>query len=163
MARETWPENCRVLKPATNLVLVAVLKHGRLLALWPSLQTIKAKLDLDSHESVIRSKYLDEEAVTAGAAGSHFYTDEQLLRRELCRTHPLVVAALAQAWEACSHGAQTLGQTAYLSMARRIYLALTLCSSDCSQKAVSAKQLMVTALKDFESDADGKDHLTRFA
>ena len=82
-----------------------------LLTLWPSIDRV-------------RTLYLDESAVAAGAMNNPMYTDESLVHREALRSNPLVMSALSFAWDACSGKASVLSKDAYMSMARRIYLLL---------------------------------------
>ena len=161
---------------------MAASRRGRwLVAQWPSLERIKAKLEVER----LLPRYLDEEAKRAGAEGTKFYTDEQILERESVRSNSMVVKALDFAWTAvvsatslpdgvdmlevlpCRWNEAQLtasapssdtrvsacGQRdAYLSMARRIYLVLSL-RSERSQR-ISPKDALTSAVKDFETDAD---------
>ena len=52
--------------------------------------------------------------------------DENLIAREALRSNAVVESALATAWNACSQGASTLVREAYYTMARKLYLSLTL-------------------------------------
>ena len=128
------------------------LRRGRMLrGLWPSIAKIREEL----HS--LRTKYLDPEAIEAGALKSHLYTDEQLILREICRSDANVKAAQALAWEAFSQGHGTLGKDAYLSMARRMYLVLV----GRAKGRISATECKSVSEKEFFRDAAGKDHLTR--
>jgi len=112
--------------------------------------------------TLLRSTYLDSEAVEAGAEGTELYRDEQLVRREACRDDAAVKAALAVAWAACTQGEAVLRKPGFMSMARRIYLALLLDPTEAGSKhRVSAVDCMESAEKDWQRDANGKDHLTR--
>lgn len=53
-------------------------------------------------------------------------SDENLAAREALRSNALVESALATAWNACSQGASALVREAYYTMARKLYLSLTL-------------------------------------
>ncbi len=64
---------------------------ARLREMWPTLKQL-------------RTRYLDEDAVRAGALQSEHYSDEALIKREILRTHRVVVAALQHAW--CASGGE---------------------------------------------------------
>ena len=102
--------------------------HGRRLrALWP-------------HLDELRAKYIDNDVQIQAGRVSEFYSDEALVARESLRTHPTVLAALNDAWVACSavNDAGSLGgldkaergldKANFRSMARRIYLVSVLAS-----------------------------------
>jgi len=115
-----------------------------LLRMWPALKELRAK-------------YIDDEAIKAGAVGTLLYTDEHLILRDLCRKDPFVLEALSRAWDACSQGHEVMAKTAYLSMARRLYLVL----ATRQRGRANATECRETSEKDWMRDTHGKDHLTR--
>ena len=121
---------------------------------WPTLEMLHRRRE--ELRSRLRRMYLDSEAVAAGARDSSLYTDEYLVLRELCRSDPAVQAALTRAWEACAQGEEMMSKTAYLSMARRIYLVLAM-----RMGTPNSTECREISEKDWERDANGKDHLTR--
>ena len=137
----------------------AVRRSRWLRSLWPSLKRIREKIGEE-----LQAKYLDDDAVSAGARGTKMYTDEYLLMRESCRSDKLVKMALETAWSACSQGEATLSKTQYMSMARRVFLAILLDSDSEAAKStqrISATKCIRSSEKDFTRDAKGKDHLTQ--
>ena len=131
--------------------LVQKIKALQAIGKWPTLKQIKALKD-------VRAKYLDDEALASGALTSTLYSDEQLVLRELCRRDPSVKAALSLAWTAFAQGEQTLSKDSYLSMARRIYLVLTMRHN--SKARVSSSECRSISEKDFARDSNGKQYLT---
>ena len=108
--------------------------------------------------ALLRSTYLDREAIEAGAEGTEMYLDEQLVRREACRQGSAVKAALAAAWTACTQGEAVITKPLFLSMARRIYLALLLDPETGGEHRISAVDCMKSAEMDWERDTSGKEY-----
>ena len=74
----------------------------------------------------LRAAFVDADVQTAISNGSDatFYEDGNLLKRDRLRHDPVVVAALAEAWDACSQGQPTIDREGYFAMSRRLYLVL---------------------------------------
>ena len=128
---------------------------ARMLALWPSLPQLK-------------SLYLDEVALAAGAADGEYYSDEMLVRREQLRTAPVVMDALRAAWEhvapirladaAGAGGSEAgLSYASYAAMIRRCYL---LFKAQRREGYLDAAEFVDEIARDWEMDAGGKDALS---
>eukprot|EP00966_Prymnesium_polylepis_P331919 7387465-Prymnesium_polylepis.1 len=74
--------------------------------------------------SSLKSSYLDDAALAAGAADCEWYTEEMIIARERLKTDSKVTAALLGAWDTCSGGTGRVDKAGYLQMIRLIYLQL---------------------------------------
>ena len=76
-----------------------------------------------AHGGSLPQPYID---IGSGASAlGEMHSNENLVAHEAFRSH-LVESALATAWRACAQGASTLVREAYYTMARKLYLSVTL-------------------------------------
>ena len=85
-------------------------------------QTQTKQSHLWARGDALPGRSIDYGATALGALCSN----ENLAAREALRSNALVESALVTAWNACSQGASTLVREAYYTMARKLYLSLTL-------------------------------------
>ena len=111
---------------AAACTLQRFFKRKQIRALpWPALQELK-------------TLYMDDEAIKAGAEEGKYYTDEMILRREALRSDSQMNEALADAWDRLKE-ARTMGggvsssggvgnsisREAFMTMSRKLYLHFT--------------------------------------
>ena len=129
--------------------------HGRRIrAIWP-------------HINELRAKYVDNDVIIQAGRASEFYSDEAIVARESLRSHPAVLAALHEAWVACSSVNQSgglqqgdgLDKNNFRSMARRVYLVSVLASAREPEVLTCNRALE----RDWKADVGGRSTLSREA
>ena len=108
----------------------------------------------------LRSLFMDERALAAGAADSVWYKPAALAIREALRTAPEVVQALNDAWEACSAAADSpkeLTMQSYSIMCRKMYLADKI---DDADSEIDPKDCLDTIAEYWADDTGGQSALT---
>ena len=109
--------------------------------------------------------------VNAPAGQEHFYLPEAVEAREALRKHPLVVAAIKEAWEVCLQCAQTrtsderrpapgadggLSRSAYFDLYRKLYLHQAVVIGDVRVKPDDYHRI---ATEDWKRDSRGAAHV----
>lgn len=145
-----WMLGWRALPPqspdaAARKIQAAARRHHTTPALkrWPTLVELRAA-------------FLDADAEAAGACSSDWYTDTMLLERDLLRQHPVVIAALKEAFEMLlSPGSTKLSKEAYFTVGRRVYLRSCLQTGDAD---IDAQECLAELRRDYAKDcgADGE-------
>jgi len=103
----------------------------------------------------LRQVYITPKVHRAGGGNCEYYSDDMLLKREQLKREPLVKEALEHVWRAADqNGNGKIDRDEYVAMSRRLYLVL-------HEGRPDPFEAQRTAIKDWEADSHGFDHLNR--
>lgn len=110
----------------------------------------------------LRTTYMDDRALKAGANSNPLYSDAALAARDALRTTTEVERALAAAWAACracvGHADATgLTHDEYKTMTRKIYLVIKLKETDAE---LDVADVETAAEEDWAADSQGQSEIS---
>ena len=94
---------------------------------------------------------------TGPTALGELHSDENLVAHEALRSNALVESAIATAWRACAQSASTLVREAYYTMARKLFLSVTLDGGEAPDPYECLRRLE----SEWTYDAGAKEVLTQ--
>ncbi|KAL1526415.1 hypothetical protein AB1Y20_015127 [Prymnesium parvum] len=101
---------------------------------------------------------LNDKALQEAAADNEWYTEEMIRARDKLRLHSDVVCALERAWQRirATIGGELLDHEAYITMSRKIYLAL---KAEAGEGDFDPEDCLGDVEEDWQEDSGGKAHL----
>eukprot|EP00325_Prymnesiales_sp_UTEX-LB-985_P031950 CAMPEP_0174738462 /NCGR_PEP_ID=MMETSP1094-20130205/69998_1 /TAXON_ID=156173 /ORGANISM="Chrysochromulina brevifilum, Strain UTEX LB 985" /LENGTH=215 /DNA_ID=CAMNT_0015941881 /DNA_START=34 /DNA_END=678 /DNA_ORIENTATION=+ len=115
----------------------------------------------------LRSSYMDEAALRAGADNNPLYSDMMIAAREALRTKPAIIAALDEAWHSMVPHGHNMPRKMYYTMSRKLYLTVIVQDAEeagfVDAELLDPGECLRSIDEDWEQDSAGQPTLDREA